>query len=300
MKKIIIIGANSYIARNMLYCLNNKNDNEFEIKLYDKDDKHLDGDKRYHKINILDKESVKSIDFKCDIIYMFIGKTGSADGFEKYKLFVDVNEIGLLNVLNEYVIQKSSAKIVFPSTRLVYKGKKNESLKENDKKEFNTIYAINKYACEQYLKMYNNAYGVKYCVLRICVPYGTMIKDASSYGTAEFMLNKAKKNENITLYGDGELRRTIIHMSDLCEILYIVACTSKCINDVYNIGGENFSLLEMADLVAKKYNVEVEFCEWPSLALAIESGDTVFCFDKLNKIIKYNFKMSFLKWIREM
>ena len=82
---------------------------------------------------------------------------------------------------------KSTAKIVFPSTRLVYKGK-DEPLLENDTKEFKTIYSINKYACEQYLKMYSDVFDIRYCIFRICVPYGSLLDGVSSYGTAEFFI----------------------------------------------------------------------------------------------------------------
>lgn len=295
MNKIIIIGANSYIARNMLYILN-ACDNTCEIKLYDREDNHKDGDVRYEKIDILDTDSVEKIDFDCDIIYMFIGKTGSSEGFLNYNLFIDVNERGLLNVLNIYVKKCSKAKIVFPSTRLVYKGSSCELI-ENAEKEFNTIYAINKFACEQYLKMYNKVYGLRYSIMRICIPYGTMIKNASSYGTAEFMLSKAKSGTNITLYGDGKLRRTIVHMNDLCKILYLGGISNECVNDVYNIGGEDYSLFEMAKLIAEKYGVGIDYIDWPEMAKAIESGSTVFCDDKLQKILNYSYEYSFEKWI---
>ena len=36
-------------------------------------------------------------------------------------------------------------------------------LKETDEKEFKTIYAINKFACEQYLEMYERVFALKYC-----------------------------------------------------------------------------------------------------------------------------------------
>ena len=59
--------------------------------------------------------------------------------------------------------------------------------------------------------MYNNMYGIPYTVFRICLPYGTLVPEASSYGTAEFFMKKATAGENITLYGDGKQRRTITY-----------------------------------------------------------------------------------------
>lgn len=294
MKKIIIIGANSYIARNLLFVMKKKYE-DIDIKLYDYAEKHIDGEENYYSIDILSKESVATIDMKCDYIYMFVGKTGSANGFEEYDMFIDINERALLNVLNEYRNQNSSAKIIFPSTRLVYKGKDGLQ-KEDDEKEFKTIYAVNKYACEQYLKQYNLIYNVNYCIFRICIPYGTLISNASSYGTAEFMLNKAKRGENITLYGDGSVRRTLTYMGDLCDVLIDGAFNSNLNNDVYNIGGENYSLREMAEKIAKKWEVGIDYIAWPEIAKKIESGDTVFDDSKIKELCDISYKMKFETW----
>jgi UDP-glucose 4-epimerase len=294
MKKIAIIGANSYIARNIIHVLN-QNPGQYELALYDYKDTHADGLEKYKSIDILSKDSVKDIDFNCDIIFMLVGKTGSVTGFDEYDTFIDVNEKALLNILDEYRAQNSSSKIIFPSTRLVYKGKLGKQ-KEDSEKEFKTVYAINKYACEQYLEMYNRVYGVQYCIFRICLPYGTLISNASSYGSAEFMLSKATKGQNVVLYGDGSVRRTLTYMGDLCNILIAGAVSDKFVNDVFNVGGEDYSLLEMATLIAEKYGVKVEFVPWPKVAEIIESGNTVFDSEKLD-VYYDNYEMTFNNWI---
>lgn len=282
-RKVAIIGANSYIARNVIHQISERYPG-VSLMLYDYPDTHPDGFNNYKKISILDRESLKEIDFDCDVIYLFAGKTGSANGFDDYDSFLDVNERALLNILSEYRSQKSSAKIVFPSTRLVYKGRQG-LLDEDSEKEFKTIYAINKFACENYLKQYNNVFGVQYCIFRICVPYGTLVSGAASYGTAEFMLNKAKRGEDITLYGDGSQRRTFTYMEDLVDVLVEGGMSDRCVNDVYNVGGEDLSLREMAEMVAGRYGVEVLSVPWPEVALKIESGDTVFDSSKLEGVI---------------
>lgn len=282
--KITVVGANSYIARNLIFEIKQRKI-KADLKLYDYADSQTDGEQNYQKIDILDRDSVSKIDFDCDIIYMFVGKTGTITGFGNYEEFIDINEKALLNILNEYRNQHSSAKIIYPSTRLVYRGD-DMPLKEDAVKEFKTIYAINKYACEQYLKIFHNFFDVKYCIFRICVPYGTLLPAASSYGTIGFMLNKAKANQNITLYGDGSARRTFTYIKDLCDILIDGALSDKCLNDVYNIGGENRSLKEVAEIIAKKYGVGIDYIDYPSEQLKIESGDTVFCDEKLKQRLR--------------
>ena len=296
MKRVTIIGANSYIARNLIYVFQNTYP-DYLLNLYDGAPTHVDGAGNYKSINILSKDSVEQIDFDCDIIFMFVGKTGSINGFDDYDLFIDVNERALLNVLNEYRKQGSKAKIIFPSTRLVYKGAYG-ALKEDAEKEFKTIYAINKFACEQYLEQYHRVYDIQYCIFRICIPYGTLVSNASSYGTAEFMLGKATKGENISLYGDGSVRRTLTYMADLCRALIEGSISDKCINDVFNIGGEDYSLREMAELIAEKYNVGIDYVEYPVLAQKIESGDTVFDDQKLQQACQTKYEMTFAEWCK--
>lgn len=294
MKKVVIIGANSYIARNVTLVLEQCYP-KTNVMLYDYAETQIDNRENYKQINILDKDSVKDIDLDCDIVFIFVGKTGSANGFDEFDIFIDINEKALLNILNEYRRQDSKAKVIFPSTRLVYKGKPGPQ-KEDAEKEFKTVYAINKFACEKYLEQYNNVFDVQYCVFRICIPYGTLIPNASSYGTAEFMLKKASNGENISLYGDGSVRRTLTYMGDLCNALIKGAFSDKCKNDVFNIGGEDYSLKEMAELIAEKYKVGIDYVDWPEVALKIESGDTVFDDSKLEEACGVKYNMTFEKW----
>ena len=297
MRKIAVLGANGYIARNLVYVLK-RDYPDFDLNLYGIEPESTDHCENYSSVDMTDKESVRKIDLSCDIVFMFVGRTGSANGFKEYDSFINTNELTLLNLLNEYRRQNSRAVIVYPSTRLVYKGKK-ELQSEDAEKELKTIYAVSKYACEKYLEQFSRVYDVRYIVFRICLPYGTLVPGASSYGTAEFMLAKAVKGENITIYGDGQVRRTLTYMEDLCQAMIKGVISEKCVNNVFNIGGEDYSLMEMAELIAEKYNVGVDRVSWPEIAWKIESGDTVFDASKLEKTIGEHAPHKFIDWIEQ-
>lgn len=295
MKAVTIIGANSYIARNLIQSI--KTDAvDVDLYLYDRESEHKDGWSGYAPVNVLDEESVSQVRYDVDAVILFAGKTGTYAGFDEPDTFVEVNELGLLNVLNAMRKADSKAKLVFPSTRLVYRGS-DEALREDAPKEFKTVYAVNKFACEQYLKMYSDVFGLKYCVFRICVPYGSLLEGVSSYGTAEFFIGKAAAGENISLYGEGEVKRTLTYIGDLCRTILAGTLSDKCTNDVYNIGGESYSLCDMAHEVARRYGVDVEYTPWPDKALKIESGSTVFDSSKLDDILGNLRGMTFKKWI---
>lgn len=294
MRQITIIGANSYIARNFIAYLSKYSD--IGLFLYDYQEFHFDKQSNYMSINFSDDISIKKINLSVDAIYFFTGKTGTIDGFSNFQDFININEVSLLKILNECAHLRTSAKIIFPSTRLVYKGK-DGIISENDEKEFKTLYAMNKFSCENYLKMFSNFYKLKYCILRICLPYGSLVSNVTSYGTAEFMLRQVKETNKITLYGDGLMRRTLTHIEDLCYILKEAGTNDKCLNDVYNVGGEDYSLQEMASLISRKYGANIEYINWPEASLKIESGNTVFDSSKLDNLLDLKHHHTFAEWI---
>lgn len=297
MKKIIFFGSEGYLGSHLVNQLISKNNQVLGYDVYDEpsNSKLID----YAKIDISNISQLQDIDFDVDYLYYFSGITGTNASIDNYDKFIDVNEKGLLNILTTIKNKKVFPKIIFPSTRLVYKGVKNTPLDEDAEKEFKTIYALNKFHNENVLKMFKAYYDIPFTVFRICVPYGNMLSDNYSYGTIGFFLNKAKNKESITLYGDGKLKRTFTFVGDICSQIIQVSETITSNEKVYNIGGETYSLLDVATMVAKKFNVGVEFVEWPPLALAQESGDTFFNSNKIEKICGHKYS-SLTSWINKI
>ncbi len=296
--KVQILGCNGYIGKNFTHYLNSLNN--IDLELFDIHQESIHSHLPYSSLNITENSQVSKINFDSDFIYIFSGLTGTSAGFANYEEYIKVNELGLLNILNSLKEQNYKGRIIFPSTRLLYKGVKDTPLKEYSEKEFKTPYAINKYACEQYLKMYNNMFGLNYTIFRICVPYGNLVGNEYSFGTVGFFLNKALKANNITLYGDGLQKRTFSHVKDISQILWKSTQSNTTLNEVYNVGGETFSLLKAANIVAGKFNVKVEFSDWPEGDLKLESGDTIFDSGKLDVILGYDYEYKFEEWVKEL
>ena len=293
--KVVIIGANGYVGRNMSYYLNNEG---YEIINFDVQIKTEHKWMEYYKLDILDKKSLELIPKDSDFIFVFSGITGTYEGFDKYKDFIEVNEIGLLNILDYVRNSEIHARIIFPSTRLVYSGVRGKALTEEMEKNPKTIYAINKLTCENILKVYSETFGIKYNVFRICVPYGNLIGNDYSYGTIGFFLNQALNSRKITLFGDGELRRTFTNIEDLCNLFKKTIEIKESENQVYNIGGEDLSLKEVAQKISDKFpNTVIEYTPWSEKSLIIESGDTIFDSCKLDNLVNHKYKHYFGNWL---
>lgn len=286
MNKIItaIIGSNGYIGKNLSYLLNQKNITNFD---YDISNNSENNWMNYSKLDVTSKEDFNKINKNVDVIFFMAGITGTYDGFESYEKYYNVNVLGLINLLDHIKNTEKKPKIIFPSTRLVYRGQKGSLLDEEALKNPKTTYALTKLVCEQTLEIYKDVFNINYDVLRICIPYGNLVNNDYSYGTLGFFVNRAKNNEAITIYGDGKLRRTFTHIEDICEVFILTAQKNRLSNSTYNVGGHGYSLLEVAQKVAVKYNAKIEFIEWPRIASTIESGDTVFSSNKLDFYLNF-------------
>jgi len=273
-----IIGGKGYIGKHLAFYLQRRG---IDPQVYDM----LDCDEiNIKKIDISSPESVEKIDLNVDYIFMFAGLTGTYNGFDKYQKYNSINEIGLLNLLDAIRKSKYRPRIVFPSTRLVYKGL-DKPLKETDEKECKTIYAVNKMACEGLLHAYNASFDIPYTIFRICIPYGNLLSTDYSFGTVGFFITQAKEGNDITLYGGGTIKRTFTHMEDICYQIVEGAFNPNSNGEIYNVGGETLSLREAAEIVARKFGTNVVDIPWPEKDLRIESDHTYFDDLKIQELL---------------
>lgn len=276
--RCVIIGARGYIGMHLSdYLLRHG----VEIYGYDI---QKECHENYQSMDMTDKESVTKINFDVDYIFMFAGLTGTYAGFDAYEKYVTVNEVALLNLLDAIRNSHYRPKVIFPSTRLVYKGM-DKPLKEDNEKDTKTIYAVNKLACEGYLQAYCNSFNIPYTIFRICLPYGNLLSTDYSFGTVGFFIKQAKAGKDITLYGGGTIKRTFTHMEDLCYQIVKGSMKKESDGQTYNVGGETLSLKEAAEIIANKFGTRVVSIPWPEKDLRIESGHTYFDDTKIQALL---------------
>ena len=278
--KVAIIGGKGYIGKHLVYYLKHRDIFPMVYDVQESDEPN------YKKIDVTNPDSVESIDLNVDYIFMFAGLTGTYAGFEKYQLYNVINEVGLLNLLDTIRNSEYRPKIIFPSTRLVYKGV-DRALKETDEKETKTIYAVNKIACEGFLQAYKASFDIPYTVFRICIPYGNLLSSDYSFGTVGFFIKMAKSGKDITLYGGGNIKRTFTHMEDLCYQIVEGTFNPNSNGEIYNIGGETYSLREAAEIIAAQFGANVVDVPWPERDLRIESDHTYFDDTKIRTLLNF-------------
>ena len=227
------------------------------------------------RLDIGDRPGVDALDWNVDVVFLMAGATGTTASFTDFERFVRGNQIGVLNVLESLRRSERRPRVVFPSTRLVYAGS-DRPLAETAPLRPRTVYAASKIGGEHYLQAYADAFGVPYTVFRIGVPYGNAQGERYAYGTVGNFIQQAVDTGCIRLYGNGSLRRSFTHVEDLCRAI-VCGCTREDFaNEVFNMPGEDLSLLEAAQLIARRLDATIEFAPWPAFDRRVESGSTVF------------------------
>ena len=303
-KRAIVLGANGFLGKNLCFFLLNAEYEiiavgrqvDFVLKQYlSKTNLH------YIKADLNNLNQVKDIPFAwADVIYMMAGKNGTIDGFENYDDYVKSNDLSLLNVLAIYREKKAMGRIVYPSTRLVYQGS-DQPLTENDSKNPKTVYAINKLACEQYLQACGALYKLPFTVMRISVPFGSLVPSQYSYGTIGTLLNQAMNARQITVFGDGLQKRTFIHTEDLCHIFEAIWKVKKTSGEIFNIGGsDHLSMIQVAHYFSAQFSALVTYRDWPADYWAIESGSTELNDQKLQTVCKYKYSHTLQDYVAKL
>ena len=276
MKKIGIIGAGSFLARNFIeYVVSSGLDYNFELYGHRTESEYKQF--IYKQVDFGDCNSIKeNINFDVDALMIFIGLTGTINGFERSSDFVLVNEIYLLNILKVCSEESFRPLIVYPSSRLVYKSNEYNKVSEDSPRECKTIYAVTKQAAESYLKVFENAYGIRFVILHICTPIGSLLCDDGNYGTFEIFKNQALQKRKISVFGDGKQRKTFTYIIDICEAFVRIVEKQETDYSEYNLGGNDLSLLDIASYIAKSYDAVIEHVEWPEMYRKVDGGSVVF------------------------
>lgn len=299
MHRVLIFGASGYLGRHLYLHLALSGISVVGSDRGAKPD-YFEGE--WWTLDTTDSSSWEKVDLtQFDALYFFAGLTGTLAAFEDPAPYLLSNELSLLLFLKAYVSQSAKGRIVFPSTRLVYQGQQGIALREDAPKDFKTVYAVNKLACEMYLQLWGAQYDLDFAIARVCVPYGNKLPGAYSYGTVGFFLAKALAGESIVLYGDGSLGRTFTHVDDLSGYLELIGAHPNARQEVFNLPGDNLTLAEAARLIGAKYGVGLSFVPFPEKDLRIESGDTLFDGSKLLNLLPESFKRLRLSdWVKTL
>ena len=259
--KALITGSEGFIGTHL--------SRELEEHGYDVVRCSLAGGEGFTAMNILDPEMVSKViaDTCPDILINMAGQANVGLSWKKPQLTVSLNTIGLINVLE-------AVRSVNPEMRVIAVGSSDEygSLEERGANVTEDIpikpitpYAISKAAQENFAQLYNRAYGMNICMIRLFNlggPYqgkGYMISDFAS-GIADV---EAGKKEFLSV-GNLESARDFTHVRDAAKACRLIAEKGHT-GEIYNVSsGTTHTAQEVLDLLLAMANKEIQVKQDPA------------------------------------
>jgi UDP-glucose 4-epimerase len=173
---------------------------------------------------------------------------------EQPALAAAVNGVGSANIGS--AAQRHGARVVYASTWEVYGAPRYEPIDEDHPCDPDHPYNITKLAGERILLAYDHLHGVPVLALRLGTAYGSGLRPNSVF---RIFIDKARREEPITIQGDGAQGRQFTHASDIARA-FALAVTSDLHGRALNIlAPETTSIKELAELVVSRYPTELTF-----------------------------------------
>lgn len=232
----------------------------------------------YYKGDLRDDDITEEAVRGCQIVFNLAGRSGAVASNESPLDDLDINARGQLMFLESCRRVSPDVKIVFASSRLVYKPAESLPVPETAALEPLSIYGIHKLAGECYHLLYTHLYGMRSTILRITNPYGPFQRrEQSRYGIINWFIQLAIKGQPLPVYGDGLQLRDYVHVYDVVRAFLISGLDVRTDGRIFNVGGgQAVSFIDMANTVIRFANAgHVQFVEWPKDATRTETGSFV-------------------------
>jgi len=222
------------------------------------------------KGDVRDLETVKKASLGCDIIFHFAAVLGVDIVADNPVETMDVEVIGTRNVVMAAEVNNIK-KIMYASTSGIYGHSAiGNALTEEVLVDPRTSYAMAKRYNEIYLASNHEEKGIDVISLRFFNVYGW---NQDTRMVIPLFFEQARKNANITVFGNGRQTRDFTHIDDTveacirlidvkgCHIINIANETEWCIEDVeYQIKSitKSDSKISYIEAPKKRYDYEVE------------------------------------------
>ena len=250
--KIIVTGGAGFVGSHIVDQLVS---NGYEVHVVD----NLSAGKKeninpkaiFHNVDIRDKEKLISVFKNTQYVFHEAAFPQVQYSIENPVETNEINVIGTLNVLEASRINKVK-RVIFASSSAIYGSQEKLPITEDMQVNPLSPYGAQKYISEVYMKLYSQIYGLETVSLRYFNAYGPRQSASGAYASViPKFIEFRKKNEPLTITGDGEQTRDFVNVKDVVSA-NILAMKGKEVGkgEVLNIGGSSqYSINYIAKLI---------------------------------------------------
>lgn len=217
MKKILVLGGNGFIGRNLCKFLADKGEKVYSFDMSlpkEKDERieYIDGD-------FFDDYTLEKIVKGMDVIYHAICTLNPGNSNEKCIVGYERDFVQTAK-LCYYIKDTNCRMIFFSSGGTVYGNQEKQPILENAVPVPINHYGNLKLCIENTIRTFNFQMKKNMLVARISNPYGPGQDYHKGVGFIDAAIKRALAGETIEIWGDGTVVRDYIYIDDLCRMLY--------------------------------------------------------------------------------
>ncbi len=240
--------------------------------------KGIEQDVQLNLCDIRDEHVMNRVVRNKDIIFHIAAQTSHTDSMKDPFLDVDINCRGNIVFLEAVKNNNPGARVVYTSTRAVYGSPFETPATESTRPNPVDIYGINKYAAEEYHKIYGNAYGIPYVIMRFSNGYGARAQiEHSKFGILNWFVGLILGGRRIKIFGDGSQLRDYTYIDDMIDAFILAGVKEEAVGKVYNISaGDRIKFVDMVKMMIEVAGQgSYELVPWPDEYKKIEVGDFI-------------------------
>lgn len=287
--KILITGGAGFIGSHL--CDEFLKDNH-QIIVLTRNESNLD-----NISHILDRITVEKIDVtdftslgnsieknKPDVIIHLAGETSHSKSFENPLSDVDVNTKSTLFILEKIRTLNLKCRFILGSTFIVIGRPDKLPVSEETPCNPTTIYGADRLASEHYCIIYQNVYGVDALVFRITNSFGPREQYMVKKNAINFLIYKAFKGEEITIFDKGNFFRDIIYISDVISAIKTIMQKGQSGNIYWISSATKTWFYELGDWLKELTNSQVKYVESPPYTKKVDVGNFLVDNSKLKSL----------------
>jgi UDP-glucose 4-epimerase len=255
---IVVFGAAGFVGRNVVEKLIREGE---RVVASDIAEDPFKGNVTYQKTDVLDREKIFDVVKGGDVV-VDLAASPLVSSLEDAVGNMKVNIEGTLNILDASRKWKVR-KVIYSSASSVVGNVKYNPVDEEHPCYPKTAYAVAKKACEDYIRVYNETFGLNYLIFRFFNIYGPWQSTRSGALIPNFY-QRLRQNQEFQVFGDGSNTRDFTYVGDVADFYY-TAIKQDVKNLVVNMGtGRGTSIIELIKLASKTLGVEPRIAYKPS------------------------------------
>jgi len=219
-----------------------------------------------------------------DVIIHLAGETSHSKSFENPLYDLDVNTKSTLYMLEKIKQLSLKCRFVLGSTFIVVG--KPQALPVNEESVCNptTIYGANRFTSEVYCKIYHNVFGLDTIAFRITNSFGPREKHIPNKNAINFLIYKAFKNEEITIFDKGNFFRDLVYVSDVVSAINTIMQKGKSGELYWISSGKKTWFYDLGSWLEDLTNSKVKYIESPQYTKKVDVGNFVVDNSKLRSL----------------